>query len=385
MTGAPLAGGARRGAARSSTRRERPSRRSASSRSTATSGSSRRPTDDARQLDARARGRRRSSATARASTTRSTRSLALLARARLVGRLDRAALGRRRHRQPRRASTARSQGPRAQHVRDLHRRAPLGRVRLDRAAEARARDRRHVRRGVARADELAAIYDALGRRLASEYVVRYRSDAHRRSRRSTSRSGSTALGTATTSYVAPTPAGLAPYHRSLVVAVRARRRLSPFVLAPSVAGARGTGAARFARPDAEHARRARRRLRRRQCPTRRRRRRLAARRAGAERALAGHGAPPHARARSWRSHESTMSATAVVLLTLVATRARGASSSGLIAPIFALLGLLTPLVTTWLGRQRKLRRSATSSPTSCRRTSRCSRRRSAPATASSAH
>ena len=93
---------------------------------------------------------------------------------------------------------------------------------------------------------LAAVYDALGRRLASEYVVRYRSDAAPRSEVDVS-IGFEGLGTATTTYVAPTPAGLQPYHRSdwsKFVASPA----APLVLALLIAGLAALTVVGFARP-----------------------------------------------------------------------------------------------------------------------------------------
>jgi tight adherence protein B len=60
---------------------------------------------------------------------------------------------------------------------------------------------------------LAAVYAALGQRLAGEYVVRYRSDAAPRSHVNVSiEIGGVAWSS---NYTAPTPAGLAPFHRSL--------------------------------------------------------------------------------------------------------------------------------------------------------------------------
>ena len=74
--------------------------------------------------------------------------------------------------------------------------------------------------------ELAAIYAELGRRLAGEYVVRYRSDAEPKADVQV-RVAVRGVGTATTSYVAPTPSGLAPFHRSLL----SRFVLSGFAMA----------------------------------------------------------------------------------------------------------------------------------------------------------
>jgi tight adherence protein B len=60
---------------------------------------------------------------------------------------------------------------------------------------------------------LADVYAALGQRLAGEYVVRYRSDAAPRSHVDVSiEIGGVAWSA---NYTAPTPAGLAPFHRSL--------------------------------------------------------------------------------------------------------------------------------------------------------------------------
>jgi tight adherence protein B len=73
------------------------------------------------------------------------------------------------------------------------------------------------------AGELEAIYAELGRRFASEYLVRYRSEAEPESRVVVDVE-LTGLGNATTNYVAPTPTRIDPYHQSLV---------SRFVLAPA--------------------------------------------------------------------------------------------------------------------------------------------------------
>jgi tight adherence protein B len=63
---------------------------------------------------------------------------------------------------------------------------------------------------------LAGVYAALGERLASEYVVRYRSDAPPRSHVNVSIEIG-GVGAWLAKYTAPTPAGLAPFHRSLAV------------------------------------------------------------------------------------------------------------------------------------------------------------------------
>ena len=71
--------------------------------------------------------------------------------------------------------------------------------------------------------ELATIYEELGSRLASEYLVRYRSDARPESNVDV-RISVAGVGVAEVDYVAPTPSGAAPYHRSLV---------TRFVLSPT--------------------------------------------------------------------------------------------------------------------------------------------------------
>jgi tight adherence protein B len=65
------------------------------------------------------------------------------------------------------------------------------------------------------ASELETIYAELGHRLASEYLVRYRSDARPESRVVVD-VDLEGLGNARADYVAPTPTRIDPYHRSLV-------------------------------------------------------------------------------------------------------------------------------------------------------------------------
>jgi tight adherence protein B len=77
----------------------------------------------------------------------------------------------------------------------------------------------------ASAAQLAPIYAALGERLAGEYLLQYRSSVPPRAHVDV-RIAIDGFGGATTSYTAPTPAGLPPYHRSLVN----RFLLSPFSL-----------------------------------------------------------------------------------------------------------------------------------------------------------
>ena len=65
------------------------------------------------------------------------------------------------------------------------------------------------------ASELAAVYEALGDQLAGEYLIRYRSLARPKSEVAVTVQVED-MGRAATSYVAPTPSLLPPYHRSLV-------------------------------------------------------------------------------------------------------------------------------------------------------------------------
>jgi tight adherence protein B len=65
------------------------------------------------------------------------------------------------------------------------------------------------------AAELSSIYDALGKQLAGEYLVRYRSAARPMSQVEVN-IRVTGAGSAATAYVAPTPSLLPPYHQSPV-------------------------------------------------------------------------------------------------------------------------------------------------------------------------
>lgn len=96
------------------------------------------------------------------------------------------------------------------------------------------------------AASLASIYAILGRRLASEYVVRYRSDASPRSHVDVTISFA-GIGDAATQYVAPTPSGLDPFHRPLLDRVIASPA-APFGLALLVAGFAAFAILVFARP-----------------------------------------------------------------------------------------------------------------------------------------
>jgi tight adherence protein B len=200
------------------------------------------------------------------------------------------------------------------------------------------------------AGELASIYEALGQRLAGEYVVRYRSTAPPESDVDV-KVAIHGVGVATTSYRAPTPSGLAPFHRSLL----SRFLLSGFavaLLALFVAGlaafallvvlrsreskvvdrvqqfAGDTPEVAASDQDSWH--------------------RAAVRRARVE----GQGGLARIE-RQLEIARIDMSATRVVLLTLGAT-VLAMFLLGLIAPIFMILALLTPLGTKGL-IERKLR------------------------------
>jgi tight adherence protein B len=83
---------------------------------------------------------------------------------------------------------------------------------------------------------LKSVYDSLQERIASEYLIRYRSDAAPKSDVQVAVSIRD-VGTATKRYTAPTPSGLLPFHRSL---------LSRFVLSPGAVGLLGLLVAAFA-------------------------------------------------------------------------------------------------------------------------------------------
>jgi tight adherence protein B len=205
------------------------------------------------------------------------------------------------------------------------------------------------------AAQLASIYSTLGQRLAGEYVVRYRSNAAPEADVQV-RVAVRGVGTATTHYVAPTPSGLAPFHRSLVSRF-VLSGLAVALLALLVASLAAVAVLTFLRArssrvverveqfaggqqeeepvdeEAWH--------------------KVAMRRARLE----GHGWL----ARIERQLELARienSATQVVLVTLGAT-ALAMLVLGLISPIFVILGLLTPFVTkAWIGRQLRVVRDA---------------------------
>ena len=198
--------------------------------------------------------------------------------------------------------------------------------------------------------ELASIYGTLGQRLAGEYVIRYRSTAAPKSDVDVNVT-IPGVGVASSSYTAPTPSGLAPFHRSLL----SRFLLSGIavlLLALLVAGlaafallvilrareskivhrvqefAGGPHEAAPSDDDSWH--------------------RAAVRRARAE----GQGGLARIE-RQLEIARIDMSATKVVLLTLAAT-ALAVILLGMIAPVFIILALLTPLGTRAL-IGRKLR------------------------------
>jgi tight adherence protein B len=203
------------------------------------------------------------------------------------------------------------------------------------------------------AKRLRSIYAELGRRLAGEYLVRYRSDAapHSRVQVTVEVRG---IGSATKPYTAPTPAGLQPFHRSLV----SRFLLSTgatLLVSLLVAGMAALALAAFLRPRrstivdrvtdfAGHATPAKRVQEQPRIPKRR---------------------PTLPRAqRGWFAKfeeeieiaRIEWSATRIGLVTLAAT-VLATFTLALISPVFAILGLLTPLAArSMIGRKlRKIR------------------------------
>ena len=194
-------------------------------------------------------------------------------------------------------------------------------------------------------DRLKSIYAALGRRLSGEYLVRYRSDAppHSEVHVAVQIRG---LGSEKTRYTAPTPAGLAPFHRSFV----SRLMLSSgamLLLSLLVAGLTALAIVAFLRP-------------RRSTIVER-----VAQFAGAgKRSEAGENPRIHRRLADLPGAGSgwlvkleqqlevariDMPATQIALLTLGATLVM-VVLLGVLSPVFAVLGLLTPLATRTLIR-----------------------------------
>jgi tight adherence protein B len=185
---------------------------------------------------------------------------------------------------------------------------------------------------------LKSIYAELGRRLSNEYLVRYRSDAPPHSKVEVAVDIEN-LGSETTRYTAPTPAGLAPFHRSLF----SRVVLSPgatMLLSLLVAGLMALAIVAFLRPRrstivervTQFAGAGRR-------PSTGEKRRLPRRLATIPRAGDGWMAKLDQQLEIARID---MSGSRIVLLTLGATILMIVLLAAL-SPIFAVLGLLTPL------------------------------------------
>jgi tight adherence protein B len=188
--------------------------------------------------------------------------------------------------------------------------------------------------------ELTGIYTALGRRFAREYLVQYRSDAPAKSPVDV-RVAIDGVGNVNAAYVAPTPAGVAPYHRSLLT----RFLLSPgsifalaFLLAALVAwtvramirGPKSTVIERIAEFSKEGLSRP---------PTERG-------------AVAARPRRPRPSSGWWMRLERNLeiarieqSPQTVVAWTVAATVVLVAVLAVAVSPIVALLGLLTPLTT----------------------------------------
>jgi tight adherence protein B len=188
---------------------------------------------------------------------------------------------------------------------------------------------------------LKSIYAALGQQLAGEYLVRYRSDAAPRSHVQVAVEIRGA-GLARSRYTAPTPAGLEPFHRSLV----SRFLLSPGAVALVsllVAGLAALALIAFLRPRkstivdrvTEFADRGT------QSKSVQEERRLPKRRPSLPRADRGLFANFEQEIEIARIE---IPASRILLFTLVATVA-AMFVLGLVSPVFAILGLLTPLAT----------------------------------------
>ena len=193
---------------------------------------------------------------------------------------------------------------------------------------------------------LRSIYADLSRRLAGEYLVRYRSDARPHSEVNVAVQISGTDG-ATAQYTAPTPSGLAPFHRSFLSRLVLSGGAS-FLLSLLIAGLAAAVILSFVRPrgravveridDFAGAAQQRR-------PTERR---LQARLS--RRLRAGEGWVARFQEQLDVARIETPAPT-ILLLTVCATVA-SMFVLGLISPVFAVLGLLTPIATkAWVSRR----------------------------------
>jgi tight adherence protein B len=198
--------------------------------------------------------------------------------------------------------------------------------------------------------ELASIYSALGERFSREYLVEYRSRAAAESPVAV-RIEIAGLGSSDADYVAPVPARVEPYHRSLLT----RFVLSPgsilmlalllavlvaWAIARTIRGARSTVVERIAQFSQEGAAQPRPAKDAAELASRRRPRPASGRWGQLERDLEIARMETSARAVA----AVTLAATLVVVVVLAA-----------VWPIVAVLGLLTPLVTRAVIRHRLAR------------------------------
>jgi Flp pilus assembly protein TadB/Mg-chelatase subunit ChlD len=197
--------------------------------------------------------------------------------------------------------------------------------------------------------QLTPLYTALSQRLASEYLLQYRSQAPPKSQVSVQISIAR-LGAATQSYRAPTPSGLAPFHRSLVTRFLLSRG-SLFVLsllvAALIAGVvqlllHRKGRAMVARVNAFFGSDTMTTQGRKPAVVRVRRSLTNSRRAQGW--LAQLARDLEIADSSWSAHQVVIG-TAIVTLALCLILA-------LVSPIFAVIGLLTPLAARGIVRRR---------------------------------
>jgi tight adherence protein B len=196
-------------------------------------------------------------------------------------------------------------------------------------------------------DRLKPIFAALGRRLSGEYLVRYRSDVapHSHVQVAVDIRG---VGSGTTQYIAPTPSGLAPFHRSFFSRLVLSRG-STLLLSLLVAGLVALSFVAFLRPRRSTI------VERVSAFAGARKRVEAVSKAPVRRRLAGfqgaNGGWMAGLERRLEIARIEMSATRVVLLTAVATVV-AVFVFALLSPVLAILGLLTPLATRSLIRSR---------------------------------